>query len=161
MISTVKCLATLRRLRTLSTRTAILSWPRSGRRARAQAAAILLQVGLGGGQQRFPLAGPLGFQERVLAGHQPLAGEVRGGDLGQVLGIEQGQLQVPAADQRLDLRGAQRGDPVQVSGADVLAQPGGGQHAPVPDQHHLGDPEPVLDLGHLAGHGRRGRRCCP
>jgi hypothetical protein len=24
-----------------------------------------------------------------------------------------------------------------------------------PDQHHLGDPEPVLDLGHLAGHGRR------
>ena len=68
--------------------------------------------------------------------------------------IEQGQLQVPAADQRLDLRGAQRGDPVQVRGGDVLAQPGGGQHAPVPDQHHLGDPEPVLDLGHLGGHGR-------
>ena len=121
--------------------------PRAGR-------GDLAQVGLGGGQQRFALAGPLGFQERVLAGHQPLAGEVRGGDLGQVLGIEQGQLQVPAADQRLDLGGAQRGDPVQVSGGDVLAQPGGGQHAPVPDQHHLGDPEPVLDLGHLGGHGR-------
>ena len=53
--------------------------------------------------------------------------------------IEQGQLQVPVPDQRLDLRGAQRGDPVQVSGGDVLAQPGGGQHAPVPDQHHLAD----------------------
>src|SRR6266704_2910792 len=40
-MSVVKCLATLRRLRTLSTRTAIASVPRSGRRARAQAAAIL------------------------------------------------------------------------------------------------------------------------
>ena len=36
----VKCLPTLRRFRTLSTRTAIVSLPRSGRRARAQAAAI-------------------------------------------------------------------------------------------------------------------------
>jgi hypothetical protein len=25
---------------------------------------------------------------------------------------------------------------------------------PVPDEHHLGDPEPVLDLGHLGGHSR-------
>ncbi len=74
--------------------------------------------------------------------------------------VEQGQLQVPVADQRLDLRGAQRGDPVQARGADVLAQPGGGQHAPVPDQHHLGDPEPVLDLGHLGWPRSRGRRCC-
>ena len=35
----------------------------------------------------------------------------------------------------------------------IRAAAGGGQHAPVPDQHHPGDPEPVLDLGHLAGHG--------
>ena len=62
-------------------------------------------------------AGPFGFAGRVHARHQPLAGEVRGGDLGQVLGIEHGQLQVAAADQLLDLRGAQRGDPVQLSGA--------------------------------------------
>jgi hypothetical protein len=82
-------------------------------------------------------------------------GEIRRGDLGQVLGIEQGQLQVPAADQLLDLGGAQRGDPVQAFRGDVLAQPGRGQHAPVPDQHHLGDAEPVLDPGHLGGHGRR------
>ena len=77
------------------------------------------------------------------------------GDLGQVLGIEQGQLQRAVADQFLDLRGAQRGDPVQLRGPDVLAQPRRGQHAPVPDQHHLADREPVLDLGDLAGHGRR------
>jgi hypothetical protein len=71
-----------------------VSWPRSGRRARAQAAAILARAGLGGREQRLPLAGPFGFQERVHAGHQPLAGEVRGGDLGQVLDIEQ----VPGSD---------------------------------------------------------------
>ncbi len=47
------------------------------------------QVGFGGGQQAFALAGALGFQERVLAGHQPLAGEVRRGDLGQVGLVEQ------------------------------------------------------------------------
>jgi hypothetical protein len=75
------------------------------------------QVGLGGREQAFPLAGPLGSQERVQAGHQPLAGESRRGDLGQVLDVEQRQLQVPAADQLLDLRGAQRGDPVQLRGA--------------------------------------------
>ena len=99
------------------------------------------------------LQGPLGFQERVLAGHQPLAGKGRGSNLGQVLLIEQGQLQRAAADQRFDLRGAQRGDPVQVRGADVLAQPRGGQHAAVADEHHAGEAEPVLDLAHLGGDG--------
>ena len=89
--------------------------PRSGGAGPRAGRGDLGQVGLGGGQQAFALAGPLGFQERVHAGHQPLAGEVRGGDLGQVLDIEQGQLQVPVPDQRLDLRGAQRGDPVQIA----------------------------------------------
>ncbi len=37
---------------------------------------------LGGGQQVGALAGALGGQHRVAAGDQPLAGEVRGGDLG-------------------------------------------------------------------------------
>ena len=111
------------------------------------------QVGLGGREERFALAGAFGFQERVLAGYQPLAGEVRGGDLGQVLDIEQGQLQVAVPDQRLDLRGAQRGDPVLACGPDVFSQLGGGEHAPVPGEHHLGKPEPVLELVDLAGHG--------
>jgi hypothetical protein len=52
------------------------------------------------------------------------------GDLGQVRLAEQGQLQRAVADRRLYLRGAQRGDPVQASGADVLAQQRGA--APVP-----------------------------
>jgi hypothetical protein len=82
-----------------------------GERAAGATGLDLAQVSLGGGEQRFPLAGPLGFQVRVHAGHQPLAGEVRAGDLGQVLDIEHRQLQVPVPDQRLDLRGAQRSDP--------------------------------------------------
>ena len=57
-----------------------------------------------------------GLQERVHAGDQPLAGEVRGGDLSQVLDIEQRELQVAVPGQLLDLRGAQRGDPVQALG---------------------------------------------
>ena len=44
---------------------------------------------LGGGQQVFALAGPVGGQHRVAAGDQPLAGEVVGGDLGEVLLVEQ------------------------------------------------------------------------
>ena len=37
---------------------------------------------LGGGQQVLALAGPVGGQDRVAAGDEPLAGEVRAGDLG-------------------------------------------------------------------------------
>ena len=91
-MSMVMCLATLRRFRILSTRTAILSLPRSGARARAQAAAILPRSASVAGQQALARAGPPGFQEGVLAGHQSLAGEVRGGDLGRVGLVEQGQL---------------------------------------------------------------------
>ena len=111
------------------------------------------QIGFGCGEQGFPLAGPLGFQERVLAGDQPLAGVVPMRDLSQVHLIGQGELERAVADQRLDLRGAQRCDPVQARGPDILAQPRGGQHAPVPDQHHLREAEPVLELAHLSGGG--------
>jgi hypothetical protein len=113
------------------------------------------QVSLGSLEEALAFAGPLGFQERVLAGHQPLAGKVRGSDLGQVRLTGQRQLQRAVADQRLDLGGAQRGDPVQPGGAHVLAQPCCGQHAPVADEHHPGEGEPVLELAHLAGDGLR------
>jgi hypothetical protein len=49
-----------------------------------------------------------------VAAHQPLAGVVGVGDLKQVVLIKQRQLQRPGLDQRLDLRGAQRGDPIQL-----------------------------------------------
>jgi len=64
---------------------------------------------LGGGEEFGAGAGPVGGQDRVAAGDQPLAGEVRRGDLGQVLLIEQGQLERPVVGHELlDGRGAQR-----------------------------------------------------
>src|SRR5208282_400024 len=94
---------------------------------------------LGGREQVFAGAGVVGGQHRVAAGDQPLAGEVAGGDLGQVLLVEQGQLQRPVLGHQLaDGGGAQRGDPpvgVRPRGAVLpLVQggdPGGGDHAPV------------------------------
>ena len=67
---------------------------------------------LGGGQQVLALAGPVGGQHRVAAGDQPLAGEVRRGDLGEVLLVEEAELEGTVVGHELaDGRGAQRGDP--------------------------------------------------
>ena len=90
-MSRMKCLATLRLLITFPAFSAdlvrVLEPP--GR----DLGGDLAQVGLGGGQQVLALAGALGGQDRVAAGDQPLAGVVRAGDLGQVLLVEQRQLQ--------------------------------------------------------------------
>jgi len=55
--------------------------------------ADLVQLGLGAGEQLFAGAGPVGFQHRVVAADQPLAGVVRAGDLGEPVDIEQAHLQ--------------------------------------------------------------------
>jgi hypothetical protein len=55
----------------------------------------------GGGQQVLTLAGAFFGHDGVAAGDEPLAGEVRGADLGQVLLVEQGQLQWPVAGDQL------------------------------------------------------------
>ena len=119
---------------------------------------------LGGGEQVLAGAGAVGGQHRVAAGDQPLAGEVGGGDLGEVLLIEQRHLQRAAVGHQLaDGRGAQRGDPPVgcvrplrpvlplVQGPD----PGAGDHPPVADHDHLGQPEllpdHVRDFGEGAG----------
>src|SRR5262249_17714400 len=65
---------------------------------------------LGRGQQVFALADALFGEDGVAAADQPLAGEIRAGDLGQVLLIEQRQLQRPVVGHQLpDRGGAQRG----------------------------------------------------
>ena len=118
---------------------------------------------LGRGQQVLPLAGAVGGQHRVAAGDQPLAGVVTGGDLGQVLLIEEAELERPVlGHQLLDRRGAQRGDPpvgIRPRRAVlVLVQrgdPGGGDHPAVADHDHLGQPELVPQ--HLHDAGERGR----
>src|SRR5207302_3770422 len=71
------------------------------------------QVAFRGRQQLSALAGPLLGQERVLADDESLAGIVGVGDLGQVLLVEERELQGPARDQGLNRRGAQGGDPLE------------------------------------------------
>ena len=55
--------------------------------------------------------------------------------------------------QLLDRRPPQGGDPVQPGGAQCLIDPRAGQHAAVADQHHVAQPEALLQLGDLRGHG--------
>jgi hypothetical protein len=107
---TAKCLPVLYVLVTLPTLTPIgpapascpaLTWPVIG-----QAASRWRPAG--------PAAcGPVGGQDRVAAGDQPLAGEVRRGGLGQVPLVGQGELErAVVCHQPADGRGAQRGDPL-------------------------------------------------
>ncbi len=90
MISVMRCLATFFLLMTVPTARAILSLPRSGRRARRVAALILASSASVAASSSPRLRAPLGFEERVVAGDQPLARVVRGCDLGHVLDVEQG-----------------------------------------------------------------------
>ena len=118
---------------------------------------------LGGGQQVLALAGPVGGQHRVAAGDQPLAGEVRAGDLGQVLLVEEAELErAVVGHQLLDGRGAQRGDPPvgvgpggAVPGLVQGGDPGAGDHAPVADHDHVPQlellPDDRDDLGERGG----------
>src|SRR5207253_4572037 len=117
---------------------------------------------LGGGQEFFAGAGAVGGQDRVAAGDQPLAGEVGGGDLGEVLLIEQGQLERAVVGHELaDGGGAQRGDPsVGIGPRRPVFQlvqgldPGGGDHPAVPDHDHFLQAELLPD--HVRDGGERG-----
>ena len=115
---------------------------------------------LGGGEQFVAFAGAFDGQERVAAGDQPLAGVVGVGDLGEVVCVEQAHLQRPVVGGEFgDLRGAERGDPVET--CSRLAQfaqrgdAGGGDHAAVTDQHQVVQGEGVAHRGHDLG--ERGR----
>jgi hypothetical protein len=108
-------------------------------------------------------AGAVGGQDGVAAGDQPLAGKVRGGDLGQDLLAGQAELERAVVGHQLaDGRGAQRGDPpvgVRLLGP-VLAlvqgpDPGAGDHRPVADHDHLHQRE--LLPYHVRDGGERGR----
>ena len=108
---------------------------------------------LGGGEQVVAFAGAFGGQYWVAAGDQPFAGVVGVADLGEVLGVEQRHLQWPViGGQGGDLRGAQRGDPPEIGcGVGIVVEftqgvdTRGGDHAAIPDQHQLGQPEPGAD----------------
>ncbi len=119
----------------------------------------LFELDLRGREQRLSLARALGREQRVAADDRPLARtELGRGDLGQVLLVEDRQLQVAAGSEPADRRSPQRGDPPQPRGTEVLADAGVGQHPPVAghdDPREREAPGELLDPGgHGAGVGR-------
>jgi hypothetical protein len=64
-------------------------------------------------------------------------------------------LQGAAVEQRLDRRGAQRGDPVQAGGLDVLGDARLGDHAAVADQHDMAEAEAMFEFLNLPRERRR------
>ena len=113
------------------------------------------EVALGGGEQVLALAGALGGEIGVAADDQALAGEVGRGDAGHVALVEQRELQRAALQQRLDRRGAQRGDPVEAGALDVLGDARLGDHAAVADQDDMVEVEALLELVDLGGQRHR------
>ena len=130
----------------------------AGQGAATDAGHDLVEQCLGGVEQGAAFAGAFGGQQRVAAGDQPLAGVVGVGDLGQVLLVEQGQLQRPVrGGERGDRRRPQAGQPAQPAEFLQGLDPGGGDHAPVADHHHLPQPEPgAHDLHGVDERGRVG-----
>ncbi len=76
------------------------------------------------------------------------------GDLDQICLVEERHLQLAIAGQFLNLSGTQGGDPFDaVSGGQVLADAGAGDHAAVADEHDLLQAEAEAQLIYLRGHG--------
>jgi hypothetical protein len=107
----------------------------------------------------FPsLRATLVGRQRIEARHQALARILRRTDLGQILFIEQGQLQAPGIDQPADRRPARRRDPPQSGRLLEFADLGFGEHAAVANQNQAGEIEPlprsldpIADGGGIAG----------
>jgi hypothetical protein len=81
--------------------------------------------------------------------NQAFAWVVRSGDLGQIAFVEQRQLQRASLGESLDLWRAQRGDPIEPGGLEVLVDPRRGDHAAVANQHHMLEAEAALQLLNL------------
>ena len=101
------------------------------------------------------LARPLLGQQGVVASDQTLAGIVGADELGQVLLVEQRQLQRLGLDQGAHLPRPQRADPPQPRMTLELVDLHLCQQAPVPDQHHPLKPEALAQLQDLVHDGVR------
>ena len=117
----------------------------------------LAEVGVGGGQQGGALAGAFVGQRRVTAGHQPLAGVVGMGDLGEVGLVEQADSwSGPSSAASAATSGARSAvtqpNPPRSRNAAILRT---GDHPAVADQHQVGQAE--LGAHHVDGGGERGR----
>ncbi len=119
--------------------------------------------GLGARKQILALSRPFLTETRVQADHQALAGEVRAGDLGDLIGHQVlrtkrrlGILPGVSRDEKLSDPGRlQCRDPVEPGGLDVLTDARGGEHAPISDERDPLDAKGLAELEHLSAH--RGR----
>src|SRR6516164_6362237 len=142
----VKCLAILYLPTTAPALSAILAVPRSGFLGAANPVLDFDKVTPGCGEQILALASARDGELGVSADDQALAGIVIGSDAGEITLIEQRELEDPRIDQGTDLRGAQRGDPVEPGWLDILLEASLDDHAAVADEHHVAELEPLLEL---------------
>ena len=121
------------------------------------------QHAFGGREQLLAFSGPIVPQARVETDEQAFAGEARAGDLGdlivdELLGAKRRLDLLPGLRRDEQLSGLDRlegRDPVESGGPDVLADPRGREHPPIPDEGDPLDAEALLELGDLAAHRRR------
>ena len=118
----------------------------------------VLEELFGVAEEGFAFSGALLAESGVETDEEALAGEVGAGDLGDGVGEEfsgaQGWGLVGFRLEELaDPLGVQGGDPVEAGGLEILADPGGGEHAAVADEGHLFDAEPAADRSDLCGDG--------
>jgi len=111
----------------------------------------------GGGQQLAAFAGALFGQHGVVAAHQPLAGR----NCGELISnrscsSNSDSCRAPVCDDGLDLGGAQRADPSSCAGRTSSRIAGVGEHAPIADQTHPRQTEPLLELADLGVPGCSG-----
>ena len=108
----------------------------------------------GGAEEFVALTAALGGEAGVAADDEALAGEVVGGDLGEIPLVEEGGVHGPVGEEFLDGGGAEGGDPAQpLDAGEVLADAGGGEHAAIAHQDDAGEAEAGAELLHLGGDG--------
>ena len=137
-----KCLAMWRRSMTAPTLRAILSWPRSGLRFFSVIARILISAvwvnSRSSSRLRARSAASSGLRQTM----RRSPGKSVRNDLRHVALDEQRGLQGAALGrERLDRRGAQRGDPVEAGGREIGVDARLGGHAAVADEHDALQPE--------------------
>ena len=108
----------------------------------------LAKCRLGGAQQILALAGPLLGEQRVLADDQAFAGKVGGRDLGQIALVKQRELESTGVEQRPDLWGPERGDPVEPGRPQFFANTRASDHPAVPTSTTR---QPLQDVTNSSG----------
>ena len=108
----------------------------------------------GGGQEFVTRPGTVRGQGRVVTHHEPFAGIVSAGDLGEVRRIEERGLERAVLGERANGRKAQRGNPAHSGMPAQRVDLRVCQHTPVADQHHALQPKPRAQLLDLVRDGR-------